>query len=399
MEEVLRKSLPLYYQYDEQKFFATLDVRTKSATTWTGFKQLCQQYITINPIHGEIIKSHENRFHLIKIDPENDKPYWSQSSKALLITIAKVVSYFTIILPLIAWTVTALTHESSTEVLFYKTHANQSCFLNDASRKEKLETMMALYSFDQDVMNERDMYNHISPLGLAVSSGCMKTVQWIYEQDPSQLKEVYGDHKLRPPNRRSPFIDACRKTENCLADYLLALDPTVIYDRDSFNRTGFYNLMISGNKDMIEKVLEKHLTAIKAEVEANPEAYLANAKIKDDITSLVATRLNIAMPAGDKKEYYDYITWSKSENVEYTGDLLPESQEDVDREMIEIMNTAKIELKSQYDYRKTYRKFCLQNHPDRKKSRTPEDEIRWEKIQIWWPQFQNSKTYLDLPAN
>ena len=133
------------YKYDEPSFFASIAMMPKRPATWEGFKELCQQYISFPSLYGEIGKRDE-KFHMVMIHEETNTEF--------AVKLLKIVSYITIILPLIALAVTALTYDSKEEVYFYKCDlkGRLNCFAIDAQHPEKLEYMQALHKFDPAVL-------------------------------------------------------------------------------------------------------------------------------------------------------------------------------------------------------------------------------------------------------
>lgn len=376
-------------------FFTTIRIEPKNYFSWDGFTQLCQNYISMPSSKGEVTNSTElngKKYRILRIE--------DYDTTDAIIEMVKLVSFFTVILPLIAFVVTGVNYLLSDRVtLFYKDTGSLSCFMKDASEPDQLDRMKALYSMDRTVIEDRFMVNYSSVFTEAVEHNNTAAIKWLYQQDPTLIKDVYGDLSLRPSNRRTPFIQACRYSNAETIRLLAKLDPTVLSETDSFGPyTGFYYLCRRGLTSEIIHMITKYRDEIRREVSLNTFYYLANKGIDPSVKQLLKEKLSLIDTPAPYQDFFDGFSWDELDADDFTFEdkyLLGDQSSNV--RALQLINPSGSKLKTQYEYRKAYRMFCMKSHPDKVKTKTPVIEENWNVVQNWWTKFQLSQAYLNLP--
>ncbi len=368
-------------------FFTDTAIIPKEKFSWEGISRIAQAYLSDYTYLGKVTKTHENKYHLIELEK-------CTSWKHLFYTAVKIVSYITIILPLIALAIMTIQYFKKSDHAYYMKENKLSFphFIKLSSNPSSFEEMKAMYALDPNVLKERSFPNNASAFMHACALGNKEVIKWLHSLDPSFLSEQIGDHNLRPSNIRTPFIEACRFADASTVELLVDLDPTVLNHVDSFGFTGFYYFCGEQSLENVKSLFKKYgsLAGIKI---------MFSKKTQPEIKTYFRESLGI-VDYQESDTRYDFYSFCDDENINFDFyNPFAKGDEKQTEAALELINHEKKSLNTKYSYRKAYKAYALINHPDKKRIRTPQDDRDWHLVQDWWNKFQLSDQYARLADN
>lgn len=160
----------------------------EDSSFYAWFKASSHSYVSIHPRNAVITKS-EGKYHLIEFREEDP---------SLIATTLKVISYVTLVLPLIAYTlnICLFRHRSDHKYFYYNSKGGESAFLNAFQRRD-LTTMKALYTFDPLVVTDINSEGK-SFLQIGRKDDLKAFVKWVKENNQKiEIDWVSTEEKIK----------------------------------------------------------------------------------------------------------------------------------------------------------------------------------------------------------
>ncbi len=396
MTEIQRSETPLQL-FEDNPFLRDVDIVPASANTfddaWMSITQIARSYLSpYNLSEGRVIKTLRqpgNKFYfMVEVKELTNSEVYSRCA-------IKVISYFTLILPILALLIAATDYFFQPKSIFVATGATSADLLNAAQDPKQIEAFRALMKFDPKLIETRDEENR-DLLSLACKAGnSAAIIEICTTNEEFVLRRCYTFETIRKAVIQS-MIDTHRDRLMTLLNghpEFLLLIPTEARTTDHRlqNRPAFHNIILGNQTLLITDILSiqlRHSVFIEKFNEWNPGCFF---ELLEEVTDREPTTpqqqqlhtffMNIhetlfGAPSDDQLKHDVFI-----QNREIVRGLVAKHSLDASK-LLDLEGCKFI-----------YRKLVLKYHPDRNNNVQPPE---WSSLLGWYKAIEENSELLDL---